>query len=76
MENGYIPLLQGGPEIKYRLQEEILGKGCLLVKPLGRPIGPHLHGELCALGYVTGCHSVHVGCGSHVLQDRSWIGRR
>jgi hypothetical protein len=35
VENGYIPLTQGGPEIKYLLQEEMSRKGSLLAKPSG-----------------------------------------
>jgi hypothetical protein len=33
MENGCIPPSQGGPEIKYLLQEGMSGKGSSLAKP-------------------------------------------
>jgi hypothetical protein len=35
VENGNIQLTQGGPEIKYVLQEGMSGKGNLLAKPSG-----------------------------------------
>ena len=35
MENGFISTPQGGPEIKYLLQEGMSGKGSLLAKPSG-----------------------------------------
>ena len=35
VENGCIPPSQGGPEIKYLLQEGMSGKGSLLTKPSG-----------------------------------------
>jgi hypothetical protein len=35
MENGCNPLPQGGPEIKYLLQEGMSDKGSLLAKPSG-----------------------------------------
>jgi hypothetical protein len=35
MESGYIPPPQGGPEIKYFLQEGMCGKGSLLAKSSG-----------------------------------------
>ena len=39
MENGFISTPQGGPEIKYLLQEGMSGKGSLLAKLSQGPSG-------------------------------------
>lgn len=76
VENGCIPALRVGTEIKYPLQEVMSRKGSLLAKPLGR-LSRYLIGmENATLSYVTSCPNPHVGCRGHVLQDRNWAGSR
>ena len=41
VENGGIPLPQGGPEVKYLLLEGMSRKGNLVIKPLGPIQIPH-----------------------------------
>ena len=57
MENGYLPPPQGGPEIKYLLQEGTSGKGSFLAKP-SEPLRDFISMENSVLGYVTNMESV------------------
>lgn len=72
VKNGCIPLTQGGPEMKYLLQEGMSKKGTLLAKTSGPA---HLDTSLACrtLYYMTNCHELHVGYCGHVLQDRNQV---
>lgn len=63
MENGYIQLTLGGPEIKCLLQEGMSVKGSLLAKPLelAHPDTSLAWRTLCTV-YLSSGHSPHVGC--------------